>query len=318
MRILVTGAAGFVASHLAERLAGSGHQVVGIDCFTDYYARELKECNAADVEAAGAEIQRLDLAVDDLEGALEGVEVVYHLAAQPGISATTPLRDLRAQQSHRHPLPARSLRGQPVARTLRQRGHLVGLRLPGHRPGNQPGAARLPLRRHQARRRSHGPGLPRNPAPPRHQFPTLLGLRPPGATGENSSRGSSAPSFKTNPSLSTRARGPTRARSPSRATLSTGSSRRSKIPGSAPARSSTSDPMPNSAPLDGIRIVEEILGRKARIENVPGRPGDQLRTAANIDKIRDQLGYAPRVGLEEGLRETVAWFQERLSENAAD
>ena len=69
--------------------------------------------------------------------------------------------------------------------------------------------------------------------------------------------------------------------------------------------------------LDGIRIVEEILDRKARIENVPGRPGDQLRTAANIEKIRDQLGYAPRVGLEEGLRETVAWFQERLSANAA-
>ena len=46
MKILVTGAAGFVASHLAERLVDLGHEVVGLDCFTDYYARPLKELNA--------------------------------------------------------------------------------------------------------------------------------------------------------------------------------------------------------------------------------------------------------------------------------
>jgi nucleoside-diphosphate-sugar epimerase len=65
--------------------------------------------------------------------------------------------------------------------------------------------------------------------------------------------------------------------------------------------------------LDAIHIVEDILGAKARIEKVPGRPGDQIRTAAQIDKIRERLGYAPTVSLEEGLRETVAWFQQ-LSE----
>ena len=53
MRIMVTGAAGFIGSHLAERLAQDGHEVVGVDCFTDYYSRDLKELNARELRAAG-------------------------------------------------------------------------------------------------------------------------------------------------------------------------------------------------------------------------------------------------------------------------
>lgn len=46
MNILVTGAAGFIGSHLAERLLALGHDVCGVDCFTDYYTRDLKALNA--------------------------------------------------------------------------------------------------------------------------------------------------------------------------------------------------------------------------------------------------------------------------------
>jgi nucleoside-diphosphate-sugar epimerase len=77
MRYVVTGAAGFIGSHLAEALLERGHEVLGIDCFTPYYDPALKEENAR-----GFDVLRLDLAEDELDfGGLDGV---YHLAGQPG------------------------------------------------------------------------------------------------------------------------------------------------------------------------------------------------------------------------------------------
>jgi len=90
MKVLVTGAAGFIGSHLAVRLVDLGHKVVGIDCFTNYYPVELKELNAKDIEKKGVKILRLDLAVDNLSKAVDGVEMVFHSAAQPGISSKVP------------------------------------------------------------------------------------------------------------------------------------------------------------------------------------------------------------------------------------
>ena len=78
MRYVVTGAAGFIGSHLAEALLASGHEVVGIDCFTDYYDRSIKEENAGRID-----VQRVDLAEDPLQ--FSEVDGVFHLAGQPGV-----------------------------------------------------------------------------------------------------------------------------------------------------------------------------------------------------------------------------------------
>ena len=78
MKYIVTGAAGFIGSHLAEKLLAGGHEVVAIDCFTDYYDPALKEENAT-----GLDVVRLDLADEDLD--LDGVDGVFHLAGQPGV-----------------------------------------------------------------------------------------------------------------------------------------------------------------------------------------------------------------------------------------
>jgi nucleoside-diphosphate-sugar epimerase len=78
MKYLVTGAAGFIGSQLAEALVARGHDVVGIDCFTDYYDVEEKERNSD-----GLDVRRLDLADEPLD--VTGVDGVFHLAGQPGV-----------------------------------------------------------------------------------------------------------------------------------------------------------------------------------------------------------------------------------------
>lgn len=86
MRILVTGAAGFIGSHVAERLLRDGHRVVALDNFDPYYARSVKERNLAAVRAhPHAVVLEADLARDDLRPAVEGVDAVVHLAAQAGV-----------------------------------------------------------------------------------------------------------------------------------------------------------------------------------------------------------------------------------------
>lgn len=88
MHALVTGAAGFIGSHLASRLRDDGHQVVGIDSFTDYYDVALKRARADALTSAGAWLVEGDLNEIDLDALLDGVDVVFHLAGQPGVRAS--------------------------------------------------------------------------------------------------------------------------------------------------------------------------------------------------------------------------------------
>lgn len=86
MKILVTGAAGFIGSHLVARLLQDGHEVIGVDCFDIYYSRGQKEKNLIPVLLN----PRFKLVEDNLNtmalvSVLKGTEAVYHLAGQPGV-----------------------------------------------------------------------------------------------------------------------------------------------------------------------------------------------------------------------------------------
>lgn len=89
MKCIVTGCAGFVGSSIVDRLLGIGHEVVGIDCFVDYYPRNIKEKNL-ELARANTRFSLIEesLCTVNLEPLLKGAEVIFHQAAQAGVRAS--------------------------------------------------------------------------------------------------------------------------------------------------------------------------------------------------------------------------------------
>jgi len=100
VKALVTGAAGFIGSHLSESLVASGAEVTGIDCFTDYYPRDVKEQNLAQLRQ-NKKFTFIEAALQTvhLQSLLDGVTHVFHLAAQAGVRKSWG-RDFLIYTSH--------------------------------------------------------------------------------------------------------------------------------------------------------------------------------------------------------------------------
>jgi UDP-glucuronate 4-epimerase len=311
MNILVTGAAGFIGSHLAERLVVEGHSVRGLDCLTDYYALALKQLNIDDLKKQGVPVLPLDLAADDLGPAVQDIEVVYHLAAQPGLSATTSFETyarnnitatfclLEAVRA----LP--SLRGFVNVSTSSVYGaDATGPETAEPRPTSHYGVTKLAAEQ-LALAYARSQGLPAcslrifSVYGPRERpeklysklircmfedkpFPLFEG-------SEHHLRsytyvGDIVDGFVAVLHNLDRCAGEI-LNLGSDTAITTG---------------------------EGIQIVEKLIGKPAQLLRRPKRAGDQLKTHANIDKARRLLGYAPSTTPREGLAKQIDWYQEQV------
>jgi UDP-glucose 4-epimerase len=89
LKHLITGSAGFIGSNLAKKLLAEGEEVIGIDCFTDYYARELKENNIKEIlNNPNYTFLEKDLLKTDLKDLIKDVDYIYHQAAQAGVRSS--------------------------------------------------------------------------------------------------------------------------------------------------------------------------------------------------------------------------------------
>jgi UDP-glucuronate 4-epimerase len=155
-RALVTGCAGFMGSHLTEALLADGTEVVGVDCFNANYGRAQKRANlhqALDWEAF--DFVPLDLARGELEELVEDVDVVFHLAAEPGaLELGRRLRALRHEQHRRDPAAAAGAAGGPRS-PPRVRVVVLGLRRgrDAADPRGRPARPCLAVRADEAQRR---------------------------------------------------------------------------------------------------------------------------------------------------------------------
>ncbi len=308
MRILVTGAAGFIGTHLALGLAHRGHCVVGLDCLTDYYSPAIKELNAAHLADAGIPLHRLDLANDDLSLATADVEVVFHLAAQPGLSTESFLTYERNNVVATHRLlsalaQTTALRAFMFISTSSVYGaNATTTEVAEPRPISPYGvtklaAEQLVLSLHRSR------GFPAcsfrlfSVYGPRERpdklFPTLI---------LSMLNDAEFPLFS---GSEHHVRSFTYVGDIVRGLISSLGHLDACI---GEVFNLGLDSAMTTA--EGIRIVEEIMGRKARIAVRPARPGDQAVTTANIAKARRVLDYHPNTHAREGLAQTVRWFSD--------
>ena len=301
MRYVVTGAAGFIGSHLAEALQSTGHDVVGMDAFTDYYDPALKEENAR-----GLDVRRLDLAADELDFA--GFDGVFHLAARPGVRSFGDvfpqyLRDnvLATQrvfeaavrdgvrvvfassssvygETERYPTPEDTpprplspygitkLTGEQLARAYESSFGLDAVVL---RYFNAFGPRQRPDMAFTRIAQGLAAGEP---------F-TLYG------DGEQS-RGWTYVSDVVDATVLAMEGGS--------GTYNVGGAHEVSI-------------------REAIAQFERISGRTLDVREHPAVPGDQRRTNADTTRIRSELGWEPRVGVEEGLQAEWDWACARVA-----
>jgi nucleoside-diphosphate-sugar epimerase len=304
MKCLVTGAAGFIGSQLCTRLLRDGHHVAGLDAFIPYYPRPLKEPNLAPLRHHAAfRFHALDLRSDPLDPALEGVEVVFHLAAMPGLARSWTDFDLyescnvtgtqRLLDAVRR-LPG--LRRFLYASTSSVYGRFAsGDESLPTRPISPYGVTKLAAE-NLCRAHAEELGLPlvvlryfsvygpgQRPDMGYHRFiRALLAGEPVTVCGDG-----------------LQVRGNTYIDDCVEATV--------RAAEALPGETYNVGGGETASVWDVLHKLEAIIGCRAVVRREAARHGDQRYTTADTTKLQRHLGWQPRTGLDEGLARQVDW-----------
>ena len=302
MRYLVTGAAGFIGSHLAEALLAAGHEVAGIDSFTDYYDPRLKVENAA-----GLDVVRLDLAADELDFA--GYDGVFHLAGQPGVRSFGEVFALYVERNvlaSQRVFESAARAGVRVVFSSSSSVYGEAERYPTPeetppRPVSPYGITKLSCE-HLAHAYARSFGLEAvvlryfNAYGPRQRpdmafaavVESLAEGRPFALFGD----GEQSRSF-TYVGDVVRATVDAMERAPTGALYNVGGGQEATV-------------------NEALALLERIAGRSLDVRREPAVPGDQRRTKADTSRIQAELGWAPEVPLEQGLAAQWEWALGRV------
>lgn len=299
-----------MGSHLVDALVERGDEVVVVDAFTDYYDRRLKEANADGWRQRGAVLHEADLLHADLVSSFDGADVVFHLAAQPGVRASWEAFDRYAD----HNLTAT----QRVLDAARRVGvRRVVLASSSSVYGN---AEAYPTRE-EASLRPHSPyGVTKRAAEDLARayadnwglstvllrYFTVYGprQRPDMAFHricEAVLRGTPFPLY-----------GDGSARRDftyvSDAVAATIAAATADVERATPINIAGGDEAAMSEVFD---LVGELAGRPVELDRQPTQKGDVDRTGGDTTRARRLLGYDPRVSLREGLDAQLAWHRQR-------
>jgi nucleoside-diphosphate-sugar epimerase len=309
MKVLVTGVAGFVGSHLAEKLLGEKYDVVGIDKFLDNYPRRFKEKNLEPfLQHPKFSFIEKDLLQVNVRELLKDISYVFHLAAQPGVRSSWGDEFIHYSQNNimATQLLLEACKGTAVNKIVYASSSSVygdtadlPMREEGHtRPVSPYGVSKLAAE-HLCYLYWKAYGLPTVSL----RFFTVYGPRQRPDMFfhifmDHLRRDQKIPLYDD---------GEQTRDFTYYADIVDGLLGAAIYPGAGEVFNLGGGT--ESSVLNAIRIVEEISGHKAKLKTFERQKGDVRHTRARLDSATEKLGYRPKVSLEEGLAQEWHWIQ---------